>query len=82
MCNACIFTGNVISFARFKATAQFLRGLAPDGVGIPDVTLNLASVFCDVAVSVDITGVHPATHATDPQGNRTPRLDDWRSSPL
>jgi hypothetical protein len=70
MCNACIFTENIIHFA----TAQFWCGLAPDGVGIPAVTINSASVLCDVA--------HPATDATDPHENRTSRLDDWRPSPV
>jgi hypothetical protein len=81
MCNACIFTENVIPFARCKATAQFWCGLAPDGVGIPAVTINPASVLCDVAMSV-ITPAHPVTNATDPHENWTSRMDDWRSSPV
>jgi len=56
--------------------------MAPDGVGIPAVTLNPASVICDVAMSVDITPAHPATDVTDPHENWTSRMDDWRSSPV
>ena len=82
MSNACIFTGNVMPFARCKATAQFWCGLAPDAVGIPAVTINPASVLCDVAMSVDITPAHPATNATDPHENWTSWWVEWRSSPV